>query len=129
MVHCKDHVQTWPFVALKFHVTSHFTSLGLELHDDETEYLISPKYSDTTFTSLPYLFLYMINRPPDKSVYLIIIFFVISQPKHMLWVLKRTVSLRHPKHMFKLMDKKIIAISRAQKFCLSKLMMRCIKCI
>ena len=30
-------------------------------------------------------------------------FFFISQPKHMLWVLKRTVS------MFKLMDEKIIA--------------------
>ena len=32
----------------------------------------------------------------------------------MLWVLNRTVSMRlffeHPKHMFKLMDKKIIAI-------------------
>ena len=33
--------------------------------------------------------------------------FVISQLKHMLWVLKRTVSSRH---MFKLMDKKIITI-------------------
>ena len=31
-------------------------------------------------------------RPPDKSVLLKIIF-LISQPKHMLWVLKRTVSL------------------------------------
>ena len=34
------------------------------------------------------------------------------QPKHMLWVLKRTVSLRRfflaPKTMFKLMDKKIL---------------------
>ena len=39
--------------------------------------------------------------------------FLIFQPKHMLWMLKRTVSLRRfltaPKHMFKLMDKKIIA--------------------
>ena len=42
-------------------------------------------------------------RPPDKSVYWKTIFFI-SHPKHMLWVLKRTVS------MFKLMDKKIIAI-------------------
>ena len=37
--------------------------------------------------------------------------FFISQPKVMLWVLKRTVSLRqlfgHSKHMFKLMDKKV----------------------
>ena len=32
-------------------------------------------------------------RPPDKSEYLKIIF-LISQPKHMLWVLKRTVSMR-----------------------------------
>ena len=32
-------------------------------------------------------------RPPDKSVYLKIIF-LISQPKRMLWVLKRTVSMR-----------------------------------
>ena len=34
-------------------------------------------------------------RHPDKSVYLKIIFLIlIFQPKHMLWVLKRTVSLR-----------------------------------
>ena len=33
------------------------------------------------------------DRPPDKSVYWKIIFFI-SNPKHMLWVLKRTVSLR-----------------------------------
>ena len=43
---------------------------------------------------------------PDKKKILI------SQPKHMLWVLERTVSMRqffeHPKHMFKLMGKKII---------------------
>ena len=32
---------------------------------------------------------------------------LISQQKHMLWVLIRTVSMR-PKHLFKLMDKKII---------------------
>ena len=34
-----------------------------------------------------------ILRPPDKSVYRKIIFFI-SHPKHMLWVLKRTVSMR-----------------------------------
>ena len=34
-----------------------------------------------------------ISRPPDKSVYQKVIF-LISQPKHMLWVLKRTVSMR-----------------------------------
>ena len=32
-------------------------------------------------------------RPPDKSAYWKIIF-LISHPKHMLWVLKRTVSMR-----------------------------------
>ena len=53
----------------------------------------------------------------DKSVYLKIIF-LISQPKHMLQVLKRTVSMRgfleHPKHMLKLMGKEIYAILGAQ---------------
>ena len=49
-------------------------------------------------------------RPPEKSVFS---FFFISHPKHMLWVLKRTVSMRwfeHPKHMLKLMGMKIITI-------------------
>ena len=32
------------------------------------------------------------GRPPDKSAYWKIIFFI-SHPKHMLWVLKRTVSM------------------------------------
>ena len=54
------------------------------------------------------------TRPPDKRVYWKIIFFI-SHPKHMLLVLKRTVSMRrffeHPKHMFKLMGKKIIEIN------------------
>ena len=39
------------------------------------------------------LLMFRANRPPDKSAYLKIIF-LISQPKHMLWVLKRTVSMR-----------------------------------
>ena len=44
---------------------------------------------------------------PDKNVYWKIIF-LISQPKHLLWVLKRTVSsYEHPKHMFKFMGKEI----------------------
>ena len=55
------------------------------------------------------------SSPPDQSVLQKIIF-LISQPKHMLWVLIRTVSMRrsleHPKHMFKLMGKKIITIIR-----------------
>ena len=52
-------------------------------------------------------------RSPDKSVYLKITF-LISQTKHMLWVFKRTASARpffeYPKHMFKMVDKKIIEI-------------------
>ena len=34
-----------------------------------------------------------VSRPPNKSTS-IKIHFLISQPKHMLWVLKRTVSMR-----------------------------------
>ena len=41
-----------------------------------------------------------------------IFFFINSQPKHMLWVLKRTVSL------FKLMDKKILT-ALWPSYCLS----------
>ena len=55
------------------------------------------------------------HRHPDKIAYQKIIF-LISQPKHMLWVLIRTVSMRqffeHPKRMFKLLGKKIITILR-----------------
>ena len=45
----------------------------------------------------------------------------IFQPKHTLWVLKRTVSVRwlfsaHIVHMFKLMDKEIIVILRSTFF-------------
>ena len=57
--------------------------------------------------------------PPDKSVYLKITF-LISQTKHMLWVLKeplrRDRSFEYPKHMFNLVNKKIIAI--LHKLCL-----------
>ena len=36
---------------------------------------------------------------------------LISQPKHMLWVLKRSVSLRRDtKHMLKIMEKEIFTI-------------------
>ena len=51
-----------------------------------------------------------INRLPDNGAYLKVIF-LISQPKFMLWVHKRTVSMGsilHPKHMFKLIGRKII---------------------
>ena len=52
-------------------------------------------------------------RPLVKSVYQLLNF-LISQPKHMLWVLKRTISVRrffeHPKHALKLMSKKIFTI-------------------
>ena len=34
-----------------------------------------------------------VDRPPDKSAYWKIIFFI-SHPKYTLWVLKRTVSMR-----------------------------------
>ena len=56
-----------------------------------------------------------VYRPQDKSAYWKIIF-LISQPKHMLWVLKRTGdgSFEHPKHMFKLIGKEINAILGAQ---------------
>ena len=47
------------------------------------------------------------SRPPEKSAYLKIIL-LISQPKHMLWVLKKNVS------MFKLMGKGINAILGAK---------------
>ena len=39
--------------------------------------------------------------------------FLISQPKHMLWLIKRTVSMsKHPKHILKLTDKVIFTILR-----------------
>ena len=55
-----------------------------------------------TFIKLPFVFktfilsildrFYCISRPPDKSAHWKIIFFI-SDPKHMLWVLKRIVSM------------------------------------
>ena len=51
------------------------------------------------------------HRPLAKSVYQKFNF-LISKPKHMLWVLKRTVSMRRffwaPKHMLRLMGKEIL---------------------
>ena len=56
---------------------------------------------------------HIISRPPDKGVYRKIIFLFLNQniccgyskePSH------GDGSFEHPKHMFKLMDKKIIAI-------------------
>ena len=70
------------------------------------------------------VFIHMMDLfgPPDKSVLLKNIF-LISQSKHMLWVPKRTLSMRrffgpngHPKHMFKLMGKKIIRILCLKSF-------------
>ena len=58
-------------------------------------------------------------RPSHKSVKLKIIF-IISQPEHMLWVLKRTVSMmgdgsfEHTIHMFRIMGKNIITILRSK---------------
>ena len=61
------------------------------------------------------------SRPLVKSEYQF--FSTYFQPKHMLWVLQRTVSLRrffeHPKHMLKPTGKKILTIL-AKKFCSSK---------
>ena len=55
----------------------------------------------------------LIIWPPDKIV-LIKYIFLISETKHILWVLKRTVSMRHSfqhqKHMYKQMDKKLVTI-------------------
>ena len=57
--------------------------------------------------------------PPDKSALLKIIF-RISQPKHMLWVLKRTISMSRFFQALKihvyLMGKKLITISCSKKF-------------
>ena len=50
--------------------------------------------------------------------------FLISQPKHMLWVLKRTVSMRRffwaPKTFAYNIGKKIFTILHTENFCLSK---------
>ena len=48
------------------------------------QYYSVVKYSKVGFFS---------DRPPDKSAYWKIIFFI-SHAKHMLWVLKRTISMR-----------------------------------
>ena len=62
----------------------------------------------------------LFRRPLVKSVYQKIMFFIF-QPKHILWVLKRTVgSFEHPIHMLKLMDKKIFTIFHSKNFFLSK---------
>ena len=57
------------------------------------------------------------SRPPDKVLKII---FLISQPKHMIWVLKRTFSMKRffqsHKHMLKLMGKEINAILGVQTF-------------
>ena len=44
-------------------------------------------------------------RPTDNII-------LISQPKHTLWILKRTSSLEYPKQMFKRMDEKFLTILR-----------------
>ena len=50
------------------------------------------------------LLIYCINRTLDKSVYQKINF-LISRPKHMLWILKRNVSMRHFFSVPKIYDK------------------------
>ena len=49
------------------------------------------------------------SRPRDKSV--TGNYFLISQPKHVVGT-KKKCFIEHPKHRFKLMDKKIIAVLR-----------------
>ena len=60
---------------------------------------------------------YLFIRTLVRSAYQITNF-LISQPKHMLWVLKTLsqsyTSLEHPKYMFKLMGKKIFKILRSK---------------
>ena len=60
-------------------------------------------------------FVFELCRPLVKSEYQKNNF-LISQPKYMLWILKRTVSMRgsfeHPEHMLKIMGKKIFTILR-----------------
>ena len=51
---------------------------------------INTRQQRTSLTFKPSVY---IARPPDKSSYWKTIF-LISQPKHMLWVLKRTISMR-----------------------------------
>ena len=58
----------------------------------------------------------IVIRSQDKNVYLKNVF-LISEPKHYVVGtqknrLNETVLLRHPKHMFKITDKKIIVILR-----------------
>ena len=45
-----------------------------------------------SLVTIPLMFVVK-SRHPEKSAYSNIVFFI-SQPKHMLWVLKRTVSMR-----------------------------------
>ena len=57
-----------------------------------------------------------VHRPPDKSAYWKSIFFIFH-PKICYWYSKESSqidgSFEHPKHMFKLMGKKIITILRS----------------
>ena len=66
-------------------------------------------------TFIPSLFTWRKNFGPDLEC-VTKIYFLISQPKHLLWVLKRTVqwdgSFEDPKHTLKLIYKKIITILR-----------------
>ena len=52
-----------------------------------------PPYGDIHPMRVSFRILYPSVRPPDKSAYWKNIFFI-SHAKHMLWVLKRTVSMR-----------------------------------
>ena len=61
--------------------------------------------------------IWLYTGPPDKFTYLKLfeIIFLISRPKHM-WVLKTALHETPNRHMFKLMDKKIVIIFSLKSF-------------
>ena len=54
---------------------------------------LSDRVFPVCYSDMHFLTKFFLLRPPDKSAHQKIIF-LFSQPKHMLWVLKRTVSMR-----------------------------------
>ena len=98
----KYNVQNWLIAGIRYmgvFCLSIQCAAGLQM------YFTKLFINDLTCLENKQLKTHLIFRPPDKSVLLKTIFSYFST-KHMLWVLKRTV----PKHMFKLMNKEMIAI-------------------
>ena len=96
------------------HILHVHSTFHLDMHYS-AKYLFADIQSEKGFIPLTYTgtssyqdWSYQENQAPDKSVYWSSIFFI-YHPKHMLWVLKRTVSIRrffeHPKHKLKLIGK------------------------